>query len=510
MYKVYIYLRKSRKDIEQERKSAEAGEMYDTLERHRQQLLKLAKERDYDIVDILEEIVSGEYILDRPVMQQLLRKIETNTVDAVLVMDLDRLGRGDMSDQGIIDRVFRLSSTMIITPSEDYDPSSENWELVFGIKSLVAREELKAISKRLLRGRRQSAHEGKHIANRPPYGYMRGEDLKLVPNPETAWVVKKIFELTLNGYGRKRICHELDKLGLQSPRGKAWGEATVRQIQNNEVYTGKTIWGTKKHIKIDGKYVIKKLPRDQWVITEDAHEPIVEIDLFNEVQEAITNRYNASVPQKNELKNPLAGILKCELCGSIMKYTKPPKRNKGYMHCRNPNCEQRTASFYIVEQKVIEGLEQVVAGFKLKKEMLKKERKKDSDSTEIQEKAIQAKEKELEELNKQKSNLHDFLERGVYDIDTFISRQANINERIQSVEDTIKTLKKEIQNKLKQQDTFEKTLPKIESVIESYHTTDDVYKKNRLLKSILEKITFHRDHTHLKKDEFIIKVYPKY
>lgn len=509
MYKVYIYLRKSRKDIEQERKAAEGGNGYDTLERHRQQLLKIARERDFEIVEILDEIVSGEYILDRPVMQQLIRKVEANTVDAVLVMDLDRLGRGDMSDQGIIDRVFRLSSTKIITPSEDYDPTSDSWELVFGIKSLVAREELKAISKRLLRGRRQSATEGKHIGSRPPYGYLRDDDLKLYHNPDTAWVVKKIFELALNGYGRKRICLELDRLGIPSPRGKTWGEATVRQIQNNEVYIGSIIWGTKKYTKIDGKYVQKQLPRDQWIIHENAHEPIVEPELFKELQESISNRYNASVPQNNELRNPLAGVLKCDLCDSVIKYTKPPKRNKGYMHCRNPNCKQRTASFSIVEQKVLNGLREIVADFKLKKEMLKKEQKKDTDITEVKERAIQAKQKELDELSKQKSNLHDLLERGVYDIDTFISRQSNINERAQSIESTIELLKNEIDNNAKQQDTYENFLPKIESVIESYYNTIDINKKNRLLKSVLEKATFYRDHTHTKKDEFIIKLYPR-
>lgn len=509
LYNVLLYLRKSRKDIEQEKKAAENGQEYDTLERHRQQLLKLAKEREYDIVDVLEEIVSGEYILDRPVMQDLLKRVEMNTVDGVLVMDLDRLGRGDMSDQGIIDRVFRFTSTKIITPSEDYDPTSENWELTFGIKSLVAREELKSITKRLLRGRRQSANEGKHIGYKPPYGYTRGDDLKLVPNPETAWVVKKIFDLANNGFGRKRICIELNKLGIPSPTGKSWGEATIRQMQNNEVYIGTIIWGTKKSTKINGKYVQRKLPRDQWVIIENAHEPIIEPDLFYKVQDAVHNRLNTSVPQKNDLKNPLAGILKCELCGLTMKYTKPPNRDRGYIHCRNPQCEQRTASFYIVEEKVLEGLEQTIEDFKIKKDMFEKENKKDNTSANVIEKAIQNKQKELDELNNQKNNLHDLLERGVYDIDTFISRQKNISERIEAVTDAMNTLTKELEKESEQKDTFDKLLPAIESAIMAYRNTNDVHKKNRLLKSVLEKATFNRDHTHSKKDEFIIKLYPK-
>src|SRR5690606_16930013 len=147
-------------------------------------------------------------------------------VDGVLVMDIDRLGRGDMSDQGAIERAFRLSSTKIITPGEIYDPESESWELIFGTKSLYAREELKIINKRLSRGRRQSANEGKHVANRPPYGYYKDDKLKLHPDSETAWIVEKIFNLTLDGWGRKRIALELQRLGVKSPLGKdVWGTA---------------------------------------------------------------------------------------------------------------------------------------------------------------------------------------------------------------------------------------------------------------------------------------------
>lgn len=104
---VFIYLRKSRKDLEEEKKAHEEGRGYDTLERHRKQLLDLAKRGRHNIIDIFEEIVSGEYISERPTMQKLLRDVETGIADAVLVMDMDRLGRGDMVDQGTIYRVFR-------------------------------------------------------------------------------------------------------------------------------------------------------------------------------------------------------------------------------------------------------------------------------------------------------------------------------------------------------------------------------------------------------------------
>jgi site-specific DNA recombinase len=151
----------------------------------------------------------------------MIRDFENGETDAVLVMDLDRLGRGDMYDQGYLDRAFRYSGTKILTPTEVYDPESETWELVFGIKSLVAREELKSITRRMQRGRVASAGEGKSITKIPPYGYKRDENLRLEPDEETAWVVRKMFQMMSEGHGRIAIAQELDRLDIKPPNPKS-------------------------------------------------------------------------------------------------------------------------------------------------------------------------------------------------------------------------------------------------------------------------------------------------
>lgn len=261
---VFIYLRKSRKDLEEEKKAMEHGQHYDTLERHRTQLLELAHKEHHNIIDIFEEVVSGEYISERPMMQKLLREVETGIADAVLVMDLDRLGRGDMVDQGTIYRVFRYSETFIITPTEVINPNDENQELTFSIKSLIAREELKTIVKRMRRGRKASAKEGKSISRVPAYGYLRDNNLKLYPDPEKSWVIPKIFELMANGIGRQAIAQELDRLGIAPPEGEYWNPSTISSIIKNEVYLGHIIWGKIRYIKQNGKYIRKKVSKERW------------------------------------------------------------------------------------------------------------------------------------------------------------------------------------------------------------------------------------------------------
>src|SRR5690606_5012481 len=118
--RVAIYLRKSRADLE-----AEAQGEGDSLARHRRTLLDLAKERGYFVADIKEEIVSGERIAARPKMQELLEEVERGEYDAVLCMDLDRLGRGTLDRKSVVLDTFRESGTRIITPRKEYDLTDE-------------------------------------------------------------------------------------------------------------------------------------------------------------------------------------------------------------------------------------------------------------------------------------------------------------------------------------------------------------------------------------------------
>jgi len=100
-----LYLRKSRSDVE-----AEAQGEGETLSKHKKALLEVANRNRLNVINIREEIVSGEHISDRPEMQRLLQEVEAGEYDAVLCMDLDRLGRGDMIDQGTILAAFKSST----------------------------------------------------------------------------------------------------------------------------------------------------------------------------------------------------------------------------------------------------------------------------------------------------------------------------------------------------------------------------------------------------------------
>lgn len=507
---VFIYLRKSRKDLEEEKKAMGQGQHYDTLERHRTQLLELAHKEHHNIIDIFEEVVSGEYISERPMMQKLLREVETGIADAVLVMDLDRLGRGDMVDQGTIYRVFRYSETFIITPTEVINPNDENQELTFSIKSLIAREELKTIVKRMQRGRRASAKEGKSISRVPPYGYLRDTNLKLYPDPEKSWIIPKIFELMANGMGRQAIAQELDRLGISPPEGTHWNPSTISSITKNEVYLGHIIWGKVRYTKQNGKYIRKKVPKERWHRHNHAHPSLVSEELFQKANIAHSKRWRPPTIKTKKLSNPLAGILICELCGHSMLYQPRKDRPNPQVRCVQPSCKgtQKGASLKLVEQRILDGLKQIIQNFWINENMLPPDKK--NERANFSQKLLSSKQQQLTDLQKQKNTLHDLLEKGIYDIETFLERHNSIGNRIKDLQKEINNIQSEFNKTLQKEKHANELVPKIKNILEIYDATEDIEKKNLLLKSVLHKVTYLRKSEWTKKDHFIITIYPNF
>ena len=139
-----MYLRKSRKDIEAEKHGE--GE---TLKRHFDTLMSLANRLKIIIREdaIYKEIVSGDTIASRPVMQQLLADIETGKWDGVLVVEVERLARGDTIDQGIVAQTFKYSNTKIITPMKIYNQTTKGMKNILSSVSLWQEESIKRYDK---------------------------------------------------------------------------------------------------------------------------------------------------------------------------------------------------------------------------------------------------------------------------------------------------------------------------------------------------------------------------
>lgn len=515
---VCIYLRKSRADRE-----AEAHGEGETLARHQRILLDLAKKKEYIIGAIYREVVSGETIADRPVMQQLLREVESGMWDGVLVVEVERLARGDTIDQGVVSRAFQYSDTKIITPTKIYDPNNEFDEEYFEFGLFMSRREYKTIKRRLNAGRISSAKEGKYCGSKPPYGYERVKLEKekgytLRPIPAQAEIVKMIYAWYAGDgcerIGISKIVRRLNDMGIESALGNDWIPATVRGVLTNPVYTGKIHWNSRKTVKtIQDGQIVKTRPRSKDIILcNGLHPAIISDDLFNSVQEIRKKNPPRPVGISKLIRNPLSGIVYCSKCGRAM--VRRPYQKRGQedsLLCPYTSCPTVSSKLSLVEKAVFDGIKEIVEEYKLNNNINASSKAIDSAIISKQN-LIHEKENELKNLNSQKAKQYDLLEQGIYTTEIFLERAKTIAASIQSCSDTIEKLKEEIkhdENIIKQQSDF---IPRCEELLNNYWSLD-AESKNKMLKSLIEKVVYSKDtkNAYGKGDEisFQLDIFPR-
>jgi len=485
-----IYLRKSRRDIEAEQQGA--GE---TLSRHRAALTQLALRRGLVIEHIYQEIVSGDTISDRPFMRQLLADVQAGRWEGVLVMEVERLARGDTIDQGIVAQTFKYSGTRIITPARDYDPNDEADEEYFEFGLFMSRREYKTTRRRLQAGRLASVREGKYLGTRAPFGYERyklkgekGWSLTIVP--EKAQIVRMVFQDYLtNGMGAQRIANKLNAMGVTTDLGHPWTAGRIRQMLHEPVYIGKVQWyqrETKVSI-VDGQRVKARPKSEKYLLVEGRHEPIIDQPTWDAVQSIFSNRHKPAVPAASSMKNPLNGLVKCSLCGKAMVRTPMYGAMKGvdYLKCSTVRCPTSSCPLADVERAILDGL----AKWVLQAEMgtLPEEASAPSDQQAVRESAI----RHLDELEKRRNRLMDLLEQGVYDVSTYTDRNALLVHEIGEVKRMLDALPPSMPSK---KERIIALLPTIKHVLQAYDGASTAEAKNTLLRSVLEQAIYQKTH----------------
>ena len=502
MERVAIYLRKSRAELDQE------TEQHDTLSRHRTELLYYAKRHALNIVQIYEEIISGERIQHRPEMMKLLKEVENGMYQAVLVMDMDRLGRGNMQEQGLIIDTFRESNTLIITPRKTYNLRNEFDEEYSEFEAFMARKELKIITRRLQSGRIRSAKEGNFNATYAPFGYrvlkVDSRTRTLVIHEEEADIVRLIFKMYIeSNLGMFLLADRVNELGLTF-KGKPFKSWNVNQILKNQVYIGKIVFN-KKLSKASNdpnkKRTSMKRPEEEIVYAEGKHPPIIEPSLFMQVQQKIKLKDNPSLHKMRPLQNPLAGILKCGLCGKTMSRN-CTSRDKQFIRCTTNECKNHGTKMERVEKEVVKHMKQWMKQYKIQLKQKKQE------NNDYERNILKSTKKDWEQLKKQKEQLHDLLEQGVYTVEMYLERSQILATRIVDMETSIIKLQEEIERKELEQKMRREYIPALINVMELYHKTDSIEQKNKLLKSVLHKVVYTKNEP-TPNGFFEIALYPK-
>jgi site-specific DNA recombinase len=502
---VWVYLRKSREDSEaEERARREGREVVETLSRHRRTLLELAHEYRHNITRIFEEVVSGEYIDERPEVQKLLDGVENGEATAVWVMDIDRLGRGDMADQGVVIRTFKESGTLILTPDKVYDLTDEMDEEWTEYKTFMARRELKMIRKRLQNGRIRSVKDGKYIGTRPPFGYDVTRDLTLIPNND-ADVVRQIFRMyTEEGLGCNRIAHRLNEMGIKSPMGKIWRGESVLALLNNPVYAGWITWRRLHQDRRRGRY--RRRPESEWIKARGQHEPLISEEVFQRSKEIRARRSHVPIRKDRAPSSPLSGLVQCGKCGELM-VKRPYARQAAHLICKNPNCDTRSTRLQFVEERIIDELAKWLADYQLSVEEVAASLSPTENKIPLYTKRLNALDAEIARVNAQRDELHNLLEQRIYDTETYLERNQKLHKELTDLKRQREAIEAEMEREEKAMKARLDIIPKVTSVIEAYKATDDVAAKNQLLKSVLEHVVYHKEKWQSGKD-FGLELYP--
>lgn len=522
----WAYLRKSRAD-----KDAELRGEGETLARHEKLIKDTAKRLDIEISKFYREIVSGDTIAERPVMQELLSDINTGRCDGVLVVEVERLARGDSIDQGIISRYFKTTETRIITPAKIYDPNNEFDEEYFEFGLFMSRREFKTINRRLQRGRQASLHEGKWIAGTAPYGYERmkleqekGYTLQIVP--DKADVVQLVFHLYVHGelqgngsyrrLGQSLIAKRLDEMGIKPQSSTSWSRSTISDMLKNTAYIGKVAWSKRPYKKtadsssLHSSVAGQRQKNPNPVIFDGLHPAIVDEDLFYMAQEILSSKRLTHTPETKMLKNPLSGVIKCGRCGKFLTRALSNTRvNYPVLKCPNPYCTNVSSPLELVEKKLVEGLKCWVSGYQLEID------KKFSffDSGNIQQRSIASLQKEIKTLELQQGKIYDLFEQGVYSGETFRERLDVVTAQLEMMEKNLGHLKNEMifsQKKLHQSKNF---MLDVETILDFYNMSDNPQVKNDFLHIILDCVEYKKDVSNKKNQgsmaNFELVIHPK-
>ncbi len=521
-----IYLRKSRTDLE-----AEARGEGETLARHETSLLELAKRLKINVTEIYREIVSGETIDDRPVMQHVLNEVEQEIWTGVLVMEVERLARGDTKDQGIVAQTFKYSNTKIITPVKTYDPNNEYDEEYFEFGLFMSRREYNTTKRRLQGGRITSVKEGKYVGNKPPYGYVREKLYKqkgytLRINPEQSEIVKMIFELYTKGesqadgkierLGASLIVRKLNNLKIPSMKGGVWVPTTIYSILRNPVYIGKIRWNSRPTIKkmVNGQ-IQKKRPRakpEEWTLVNGLHEAIIDNETWITAQNYLSSNTPTPVPSDKSIKNPIAGLIVCGFCGRRMVRRPYSDKNPDTLMCASTACKNISSQLSYVEDRLIQLLRGWLDKYKLDLATITNSNLQSSVQINVIKKSVKKLDDELKNLEKQTNNIHDLLEQGVYTVEKFLERSRNLTNRIDEINSERKLLVEDIKQQSYREENQKVIIPKVEKIIELYDVIDDPVIKNELLIEVIEKAVYTKKvngRWHNKPDDFELILYPK-
>ena len=379
-FNVGIYIRLSQEDKDKKYESDS-----ESVINQKELLRSYVKNNNFNLCgEYVDDGYSGTNF-DRPGFQKMLEDIKQKKINCVVVKDLSRFGRDHVMTGYYIETFFPENNIRFISILESYDSfknqaSNDSSTFIIACNDYYSKQNSIKI-RNVLNDKRKN---GKFIGSQPCYGYMRDPLDKghLIPNPETAPIVKKLFNWRAEGIGPTEIATRLNDMNVPTPAGykktnyssrlidrDSWNISTVKKILSNRIYTGDMVQHTQTKVNYKSK---KKITLDEslWVIVEDTHEPLVDKETFKYIKSSGKRKTRNYSLKTERPKRILEGKIFCKECGNRLSVYYRKKLDYWSINCnrysRDPKRGRCSSHFYpydYLEEQILEQFNNSVSTF---------------------------------------------------------------------------------------------------------------------------------------------------
>ena len=504
---VGIYIRLSQEDKDKKYESDS-----ESVINQKELLRDYVKNNNFNLVkEYVDDGYSGTDF-ERPGFQSMLEDVNNKKINCVIVKDLSRLGRDHVMTGYYIETFFPENNIRFISILESYDSfknqaSNDSSTFIIACNDYYSKQNSIKI-RNVLNEKRKN---GKFVGSLPCFGYMRDPSDKghLIPNPDTAPIVKKIFKWRVDGIGPTEIANRLNKANVITPSGYKktnyssrlidrdnWNISTVKKILTNRVYTGDLVQHTQTKVNYKSK---KKITLDEklWIIVENTHEPLVDKDIFeyvNTLRKRNTRNYEVKT---NREKRLLEGKLFCKECKNRLTVLYRKKQDYWSVNCnrysRDPvrgRCYSHFYPYNYLEDQVLEQINKSIS--KLIKELDIKELNNEvvknihKETTNI-DKIVRELQIEKEKITSRLKSLYNDRCDGVISADTYKELAGESEQKLKQINENIENqnIKKyKMKNKVNTLPDYTKKIKKL---------LDLSKPKKELIDTLVDRIVIDKD-----------------
>ena len=501
-YLVGLYIRLSREDEDKTHES-------ESISNQKSLLLQYTKENNLKVYDMyIDDGYSGTNF-NRPNFNRLIKDIELGKINMVITKDMSRLGRDYIGTGNLIEKYFPEHNVRYIAITDNIDTfldSSNNDIAPF--KAIMNDMYAKDISKKIKSSLKAKQKEGKWVGSKTPFGYIKDPNNKnhLIIEEEQAHIVKRIYNMCLDGLSFYKISKELTNEGIKTPaqyyeykwrsnyncKYGMWHSKTIYDILTNRIYTGDTVQNKRTKVNYKIKKIIKNKP-SQYIVVENTHEAIIDKEMFYEVQKRIPKNVGRSEKKETHL---LDGLLYCGDCGHRISIgPRRKKDNRCYTICnyyrtyiKQKLCTAHSNNYDDLEEVILRLLKinclKYIDGKKIKKNTLNKFKNKENINNQKEIKIIK---QSINQLTKNLDTIYLDKINKVINQKQFIRIKDKLEKEIQIKQKKLDTLIKiDIINK--NNNSKDKT---INEYINDFITMNNISRE--LIVNLIQKIEIYKD-----------------